>query len=330
MARSDDREDVFVDNFIVSVTLETYQSWQRLVMAEFTASRTKTPPLTTHHLVFATALAGLLFFDVACSSISAPTDISVLSTIFIPQSLILRSPLAKPLVMVLLLPRGSSASPLLSGNRPRNRININFHQTPADPFLPPLPPHLFKYHLQSPDLPLTRLAVAHMSKLEAEKTKKTKKKGSDKSGERSSQESSEESESDSFHGSQNESESSKESESETETEEWMDDEDSDIESDSKSESEDGSESQQENESGQSETDYELELDSEDYSWSSLDSDSESETSKWPSLSSEAGNIADASASVEDESGVVVGEILNDSSQTLAPVLKKKGGDFLDL
>ena len=288
-------------------------------MAAVKPSQIKTPTLKTQRilwgLVLVIALAGVSF------SISAPTNISFLPSLF------LRNPLAKPvLLMVLLLPRGSSGGLLLSGRERRNRININFHQTPADPFLqalPPLPPHLFKHHLQSPDLPLTRLAVAHMSKLEAEKTKKTK--GSDKSGERSSQESSEESESDSFHGSQNESESSKESESETETEEWMDDEDSDIESDSKSESEseDGSESQQENESGQSETDYELELDSEDYSWSSLDSVSESETSKWPSLSSEAGNIADASASVEDESGVVVGEILNDSSQTLAPVLKKR-------
>ena len=96
------------------------------------------------------------------------------ATIFLSQSLLKKSPLTKSLLIVLLLPGGSSGGPLVSGRRPRSRININFHQAPAGS-VPPLPLQapLLSQHLPNSKpqslLPLTRMALAHISKIEAEK-----------------------------------------------------------------------------------------------------------------------------------------------------------------
>ena len=182
-------------------------------MAAVKPSQIKTPTLKTQRilwgLVLVIALAGVSF------SISAPTNISFLPSLF------LRNPLAKPvLLMVLLLPRGSSGGLLLSGRERRNRININFHQAPAQPLVPLAPPPLLNRHQPSTKRHFMGLALALAR---AEK----KKMHSYGGGKRDSQESSNESESDSAHESKNESESGDDIDSDSESGD-------DIESDSES------------------------------------------------------------------------------------------------
>ena len=257
----------------------SYQSWQCLVMAGVNPSQIKTTQRQAlgSALLIALALALHVFskegfsstplnflplpFDQFKSSIKIPP-----ATIFLSQSLLLKkSPLTKSLLIVLLLPRGSSG---VSGRRPRSRININFHQAPAGS-VPPLPLQapLLSRHLPNSKpqslLPLTRMALAHISKIEAEKKKG---KGSKRGDNWSSPESSTDRASESDEGSESKSESESESGNES---------DGDAESEKVSESEsdsDWSENVESESAEKYESDFESDSESEQKSKSFQDSD----------------------------------------------------------
>ena len=299
---NDKEEDIFKHS--VSLTLEPYQSWQHPVMAGVRPSQIKTPPvISTPTLVIALTLALHVFLEESPFVISLPLDIPSLTppcktriklptaTIFITQSLLLRTPLTKSLLIVLLLPRGSDAGPLVSGRRRGTRININFHQAPADPNPAPADPApapdplLPLRALPSPpllnqQLLLTRMALAHMSKLEPKKEKK-KGRGSFKGGKGSSLESSIDQESESNQSSESKSESKSGNDSDEEAESESDsDWHERSESTNKYESKSKSDSEQKYESlGESDSDEE------NVSGHSSESESESvsyEASKWES------------------------------------------------
>ena len=174
------------------VTSEPYQSWQDLVMARVRPSQIKTPALCSppsRHQVVAIALVFVLHASLEQALGSNPIEIISLlprskssvtfiaTAISIPRLGSLQWT-SSPLLLVLLLPRGSNA-----GGGRRHRININFHQQAGHGGHGGHGPH--QHHQSSPlSLPLTKMALAHLSKLEREK-------GSRSRGEKASLESDE-------------------------------------------------------------------------------------------------------------------------------------------
>ena len=182
------RNDIF-ESSAGLVTSEPYQSWQDLVMARVRPSQIKTPELyssASRHRVVAIALVFVLHASLEQALGSNPIEIISLlagsksSVTFIATAISIPRPgsfqwTSSPLLLVLLLPRGSNAS----GGR-RHRININFHQQAGHGGRGP-----HQHHQSSPlSLPLTKMALAHLSKLEREK-------GSRSRGEKASLESEE-------------------------------------------------------------------------------------------------------------------------------------------